>query len=473
MARKSTALVVMGALAGLVGMALLAGGAVLVWAHTTQRDAAGFYTSSTQRFSTSTAALQADVDLGRQGRERDWVPFADLATIRIRAASTAETPLFIGIGRRADVDRYLAGTAHEQLVDVRFRPFRASYQLQPGNRSAGAPGAEPIWVVSASGTGRQQVTWPTQSGRWSLVVMNAGGGPGVTVDASVGARTGALLPVGIGLGAFGLVLCAGGLLLVVVGVRPAGAPLPLAAAAPLVAGAYPARLDGHLDAGVSRWRWLVKWLLVIPHLVVLALLWMATAVLTVVAGFAILITGRYPRSIFDFNVGVMRWTWRVAFYGISALGTDRYPPFSLDPDPGYPADFSVDYPERLSRGLVLVKWWLLAIPHYVVVAFFAGGATAGFGRWYVVPGGLITVLVAVAAVVLLFSGRYPEPIFGFVMGMNRWCYRVLAYVALLRDEYPPFRLDAGGADPGSIPDAPPPAPEAGGALVPAQGGSAT
>src|SRR5450755_371053 len=134
---------------------------------------------------------------------------------------------------------------------------------------------------------------------------------------------------------------------------------------------YPARLDGQLDPAVGRWLWLVKWLLVIPHVVVLFFLWCAVTVLTVVAGFAILFTGRYPRAIFDFNVGVMRWTWRVGFYTTSAFGTDRYPPFSLEPDPSYPADLQIDYPRHLSRGLVLVKWWLLAIPHYLVVAVFA------------------------------------------------------------------------------------------------------
>lgn len=216
---------------------------------------------------------------------------------------------------------------------------------------------------------------------------------------------------------------------------------------------YPARLDAHLE-DVSRWLWLVKWLLVIPHVVVLAFLWIATLLLTVVAGFAILFTGRYPRAIFDFNLGVMRWTWRVSFYAIDAFGTDRYPPFTLRPDPTYPADFTVDYPERLSRGLVLVKWWLLAIPHYVVVAILAGGWGIGWAdAWR--AGGLISVLVLIAAIVLLFTGRYPQQIFDLVMGFNRWSFRVLAYAALMRDEYPPFRLDIGGTDPGSTaPEAP-------------------
>ena len=153
----------------------------------------------------------------------------------------------------------------------------------------------------------------------------------------------------------------------------------------------------------------------------LVFLWIAFVVLSVVAFFAILFTGRYPRGIFDFNVGVLRWTWRVCFYSYSALGTDRYPPFTLAEVPDYPARLEVDYPQPLSRGLVLVKWWLLAIPQYLIVAVFAGGAWAGWGAandgmsWSS-GGGLIDLLVFISAVVLLFTGRYPRQLFDFVHG---------------------------------------------------------
>ena len=224
---------------------------------------------------------------------------------------------------------------------------------------------------------------------------------------------------------------------------------------PLVSAPYPVQVDARLDAPVSRWLWLVKWLLLIPHYLVLVVLWLVFMVFSIAAFFAIVFTGRYPHALFDFNVGVLRWTWRVAYYSYGALGTDRYPPFTLGEVPDYPATLHIDRPERLSRGLVWVKWWLLAIPHYLVVGVLLGGggwavaeADGGNSEW--AGGGLISLLVFFAAVVVLFRGRYPQSIFALVLGLDRWVLRVVGYVSLMTDTYPPFRLDQGGADPGAL-----------------------
>ncbi|MEU7633869.1 DUF4389 domain-containing protein [Nocardia sp. NPDC049220] len=212
----------------------------------------------------------------------------------------------------------------------------------------------------------------------------------------------------------------------------------------------PIRVRGDLDPALSRWMWLVKWLLAIPHYVVLFFLHIAYLVLTIVAFFAILITGKYPRAIFDFNVGVMRWGWRVTFYALSVLGTDKYPPFSLQSNADYPADLEIDHPETLHRGLVLVKWWLLAIPHYLIVAaMVSGGIAVGMGDSDEWGGGsipLMSILLIVALIALLCTARYPQGVYDFVMGINRWLIRVQAYAGLMRDEYPPLRLDQGARE---------------------------
>jgi len=196
---------------------------------------------------------------------------------------------------------------------------------------------------------------------------------------------------------------------------------------------YPVLLKGELTEPLSRWLWLVKWILLIPHYILLSFLWIAFMIAWVIALFAILFTGKYPRGLFDFNVGVLRWTWRVGFYSYLALGTDQYPPFTLESG-NYPADLEVEYPENLSQGLVLVKWWLLAIPHYIVVCMFQGGVGPRYG-------GLISILVLFAGIRLLFTGKYHKDIFEIVMGLNRWSWRVCGYAALMTDRYPPFRLN--------------------------------
>lgn len=206
---------------------------------------------------------------------------------------------------------------------------------------------------------------------------------------------------------------------------------------------YPVRVEGRLDEPLNRWLWLVKWLLALPHWIVLIVLWVLVLVLTVVAFVVLLFTGRYPRGIFDFVVGVIRWSWRVTFYSVSAIATDRYPPFTLADVPEYPARIEIDYPEHQRRGLPLIGWWLLGIPQYAIVGAFGGGA-----GWGAHNPDVTTVLVIVAGVLLAVKREYPGGLFDLIMGFNRWTLRVGAYALFLTPEYPPFRFDQGGAEPG-------------------------
>jgi len=192
--------------------------------------------------------------------------------------------------------------------------------------------------------------------------------------------------------------------------------------------ADPVRVRGEYDSP-SRWSWLIKWcVLAVPHYPILIGLYLAYLPLTVVAGVAILITGRYPRPIFDFNVGVLRWSWRVMNYRFPMNSTDQYPPFTLASRPDYPADLQVDYPDRLERWAVLVKPWLLGLPQILMC-------------WAMEPA--LQLLCVITAVTLGATGTIPTGMSDLLLGIVRWRYRVAVYVSLMRDEYPPFRLDQG------------------------------
>jgi len=445
---------VIGAMLGLLAAGLIVAGGALLWAYGTQRSADGFFTTPTVDLSSDTHALTTtEVDLS--ARPADWFPSSRLATIRIEVEPTGDAPVFVGIGDEDDVEAYLSGAGYAE-VTISGRDFdEVSYRTVEGGAPSGPPAEEDFWVATAAGEGAQTLTWDVESGDWIGVIMNADASPGVSVDVTAGARAGILIFIASGLIVLGVLFGAMAALLLVLAVRQPGVAAAPAAAPGTTAGFghYPVRIEGRLDPGLSRWQWLLKWLLALPHFIVLGFLWTAFFILTVVAFFAILFTGRYPRAIFDFNVGVLRWSWRVAFYSYGVLGTDRYPPFTLA-ETDYPTRFDVEYPVQLSRPLVLVKWWLLAIPHYLIVGLFTSGLV-----WWTTDigadgdavldsgGGLISILVLVAGLILLFSARYPQGLFDLIMGLHRWVYRVVAYAALMRDEYPPFRLDLGGPEP--------------------------
>jgi hypothetical protein len=452
-------MLVIGTLLAMLGLALLIASASLggAWA-AQQRD--GYVTVPFERYQADTYALttmRVDIiasTLPPPARTDELVSLV----LRGENADPAKA-IFLGVARQADVDRYLAGSAHSTLQDVRFDPFRAKYQEIAGTKAPPPPGQQDFWAASAEGPGRHELPLNLRPGDWVVVIMNADASRPVLADLQAGARSELLGPLALWLLAGGLVLLAVGVPLLVAGAAglgraiPAGRPTALADlsdhAPPGAEPAYPARLSGTLDPVLSRWLWLVKWLLAVPHYIVLAILWFAFVVATIVSGVAVLFTGRYPRSLFNFNVGVLRWQWRVAFYAYAALGTDRYPPFTLART-DYPAGFDVDYPERLNNWLVLVKWWLLAIPHLLIVAALTGSAglwwTRGDGGYSGIP--LLGLLVFIAGAILLFTGRYRPALFDLILGINRWLYRVYAYVGLMRDEYPPLRLDQGPADPG-------------------------
>ncbi|MFF0990849.1 DUF4389 domain-containing protein [Kocuria nitroreducens] len=464
-------LLVLGALLTALGLAALVSGLVLAGAAAAQQDGR-FLTASPDRHQTITYALvgpPAVLDVG--DARLSPVPFLDqLGQVQVRvAAADPQQDIFVGVAETVDVDRYLDGVAHAELGRATESGDDARSRV-PGERVPDRPGNQTFWADSDQGPGTRELTLDLRSGSWTLVVMNADATRPVWADLQLGARSELLDPLAGGQLVGGLAGLVVGVPLLLLGAAGLGRDIaprtPPRGTGPGAALAgtpgrdgtpppvSPVRLAGFLDAGLSRWLWLVKWLLVIPHLIVLTVLWFALVVTTVAAGFAILFTGRYPPSWFSFCEGVLRWSWRVAFYSYSALGTDRYPPFTLA-RADHPAQLEVAYPERLSRGLVLVKWWLLAIPHLLILGVLTGGG----GTWISTRSGddgttstswgpsLLGLLVLVAAVILLFTGRYRPELFALVMGINRWVNRVLAYVLLMRDEYPPFRLDQGPVEP--------------------------
>ncbi len=175
---------------------------------------------------------------------------------------------------------------------------------------------------------------------------------------------------------------------------------------------------------------LFKWcVLAAPHYPILILLYLAYPLVTVVAGVAILFTGRYPRPLFDFNVGVLRWSWRVMNYRFPMNGTDKYPPFTLASRPDYPADLEVDYP-RTAHELGCAG---------EVVAARAARRYSCAGRW----NRCCRCFASSRRCGCCARGLSPRGMFDLLLGIVRWRYRVAVYVSLMRDEYPPFRLDLG------------------------------
>jgi hypothetical protein len=192
--------------------------------------------------------------------------------------------------------------------------------------------------------------------------------------------------------------------------EPAGPPSP----------DYPVRLEIDYTPELNRWLPLVKWLLVIPHFIVLFFVGIAAFFVVIFAFFAVLLTGRWPRGAFDFLVGALRWSYRVVAY--YHLMVDAYPPFSLADDRDYPVRLNVDYPERIARWRPLVQW-LLAIPYLFVAAVL---------YW------LTGILSIIAFFTILFTKQIPRGLFDLMVPGLRWNARGGAYAYFMTDRYPPF-----------------------------------
>ncbi len=490
-ARRHLAALIVGCLLILPGLGLLLAGAGLAASYAVGRDDAGYVSLTLPALASDSPAITAGDVIVQTGSEvPSWALSRLDLDLRLSARSlTSGVPVFIGIAPVSDVNAYLSGVAHDKIVGINgINGFRNSatatavLESVPGSATVTAPTSQTFWTTSATGAGQQQLTWRMTEGRWAAVIMNADGSSGVAVSSTVGMRGGFIMPLAAALLLVGLVLTGVAIALIIRGSSVTGSsgsnrPTPAGTPPPVPAGTSPQQqpvwsghpraispvsLDARLDQPLSRWLWLVKWFLAIPHVFVLGLLWIAFSVVSIVAFFAILFTGRYPRGLFDLNLGVLRWSWRVSYYcSNGGLGTDRYPPFSLGPEPDYPARLDIAYPEHLSRGLVLVKWWLLAIPHYLIVGLLVGGGTWAWNRsggngsdirFDVLGGGILGLLTLVAGLSLLLADRYPRGLFDLVIGLNRWVYRVIAYAALMTDTYPPFQLDEGGAE---VPQGPP------------------
>jgi hypothetical protein len=453
--------IVIGSLVLLVGLGLLIGGGGVLVAERVLADADGFVSLRSASINQDAYAVVAPARI----EEAPWFWWRHAVTLRLEVAGRGAEgkPIFVGLAERVDVERYLNGVSYVEVrrlgvegVD-RPRQPRLQYQTMTGMTIPPAPATQTFWLETAAGSRSQRLDWRIEPGDYCVVLMNADGSRSVNASVSLGIKAPVVLTIAAIVLGMGAALFLLGLVAILLSARGAGRSAPGASSArgsaasgasgsgaaasseagPAAAASspspFPLSFQAEVAETLSSTLWLVKWFLLIPHFIVLGFLWIGFVCSWGLSLVAILFTGRYPRGLFEYNVGVLRWTWRVGFYGYQALATDVYPPFTLRAG-GYPADLDIPYPEKLSRRLALVKWWFLAIPHVVIVGVLLGGIGL---HW----GGLVLILALLAGVMLLLTSRYPADLFKVVVGANRWSFRVLAYVALMTDCYPPFSLE--------------------------------
>jgi hypothetical protein len=189
------------------------------------------------------------------------------------------------------------------------------------------------------------------------------------------------------------------------------------------AGEYPVRFDAERQDEYNRFLPLVKWLLAFPHYVVLLFLGIGALFAILIAFFAVIITGRFPRGLWDFVTGVHRWGLRVGAYVL--LLTDQYPPFSLEDDPAYPVTAEWDYPEQIDRWRPLVQW-ILIIPYAILAGIL----------FYVAE-----FVALIGVFVILFTKNLPEGMFRLIVNPFRWQQRANSYGGFVVKQYPPFEWE--------------------------------
>jgi hypothetical protein len=436
-------------LIALVGFGFVGASVSLGWA-TATRDDAGFFSTSSERFESDSFAITSDkTDLGDPGPD-DWWADRELATVRVAVDSATAGELFVGIGPEAEVEAFLADVPHDEVTDVDFRPFSADYRRQNADGTAmpSPPMDETFWVAQAAGDATQTITWNLEPGNWVIVVMNADAVANVSADIELGGKLDYLVPIAIGLGVAGVVLLAAGAAMIIGGAvrrqvdEQAASGAGPGAVVPVDDRAfrpYPLRLEGHLDAELSRWRWLVKWLLAIPR---------RRARLPVDR-----LRGALRRGLSDpvhgslpFDLRLQRRSAALDVAGQllrqQRPGHRSLPPFTLDAAVRPPSTSTTSISRAASCWSSRGCWRSTPAHHRRVPR-----GPSERQRWHRVGAGRQAAQAARGGGgTALVHRALPTGLHDLIMGVNRWTYRVIAYVALMTD-YPPFRLDQGGNDP--------------------------
>jgi len=158
-------MIVAGALIVLVAGAVVLAGAALTWAHATQRDDDGYFSTSSERLDTATPVIISDeLDLGVSPSDTRWFDAGDLATVRIDVEGAGESPAFVGIGPAADVAAYLDGVAQAQIEDIEVDPFRVEYQFRTGPTRPIRPRTRTSGWLRAPTASRWSGTWRAATG---------------------------------------------------------------------------------------------------------------------------------------------------------------------------------------------------------------------------------------------------------------------------------------------------------------------